>query len=457
MLKKKQDISFFFNPKSIAVIGASPIPGKLSYVILENLKKAGFLGAIYPVNPKYSSINNLRCYKSITETNDNIDIAVIVLPAPVVADSLKSAGKKVRGAIIISSGFKEIGDEGKRLEEGIKEIAEKNSIRIMGPNCMGIYDTVSKIDSFFIRGDRIKRPIRGGISIISQSGSFAATIMDELASEDVGVARVINYGNRIDVNESDCLEFLTDDEETKVVALYIESVNDGRRFVEAASRCTRKKPVITVKVGRRDAGVHAAKSHTGAMTGRYEIYSAAFKKAGIIEVDGYEGFKDACRILNIHSQVKGKRILIITDGGGIGVRITDACDNSGLEVTGLSEEIKKRLLSKLPPFCAVGNPIDLTGSVTDEYYITALEEGLKNGFDIVIMAILWGPPQLTEGLVDKLREFKTKQNIPIVICSPGGKFTKRINSLFEGKGMPVFSSPESAVRAAAILTGRGIF
>src|SRR3972149_7802441 len=151
MLKKKQDISFFFNPKSIAVIGASPIPGKLSYVILENLKKGGFLGAIYPVNPKYSSINNLRCYKSITETNDNIDIAVIVLPAPVVADSLKSAGKKVRGAIIISSGFKEIGDEGKRLEEGIKEIAEKNRNRIKGTKWMGIYDTVSKIDSFLDR------------------------------------------------------------------------------------------------------------------------------------------------------------------------------------------------------------------------------------------------------------------------------------------------------------------
>src|SRR3990167_9461149 len=403
MLKKKQDISFFFNPKSIAVIGASPIPGKLSYVILENLKKAGFSGAIYPVNPKYSSINNLMCYKSITETNDNIDIAVIALPAAVVAESLKSAGKKVRGAIIVSSGFKEMGDEGIRLEEDIKEIAKKNGIRIMGPNCMGIYDTISRVDTFFITSDRIGRPNKGGISIISQSGSFAATIMDELASEDVGVARVINYGNRIDVNESDCLEFMTDDEETKVVALYIESVNDGRRFVEAASRCTRKKPVITVKVGRRDAGVHAARSHTGAMTGRYEIYKAAFKKAGIIKVDGYEEFKNACRILNIHSQVKGKRILIITDGGGIGVRIADACDNSGLEVAGLSEEIKKRLASKLPSFCAVGNPIDLTGSVTDEDYLTALEEGLKNGFDIAIVTVLWGPPQLTEGFVDKLK------------------------------------------------------
>lgn len=456
MSQNKLDISFFFKPRSIAVIGASPIPGKLSYVILENLKKAGFPGAIYPVNPKYSFINSLRCYKSITEINDNIDIAVIVLPAPAVAESLKSAGKKVSGAIIVSGGFKEMGDEGIRLEEEIKEISKKNGIRIMGPNCMGIYDTISRVDTFLITSDRIGRPDKGGISIISQSGSFAGTIMDELAYEGIGVARVISYGNRVDVGETDCLEFLTDDDATKVVALYIESIDDGRRFVDAASRCTKRKPVIAVKVGRRDAGVYAAKSHTGAMTGRYEIYSSAFKKAGIIEVNSYEELKDACRVLNVYSLAKAKRVLIITDGGGIGVRIADACDNSGLEVTGLSEEIKKRLASKLPPFCSVGNPIDLTGSVTDEYYITALEEGLKNGFDIAIVTVLWGPPQLTEGLVDKLKEFKTKQNIPIIICSPGGKFTKRINSLFEGKGMPVFSTPESAVRAATILCSKRI-
>ncbi|HBA26311.1 MAG TPA: CoA-binding protein [Nitrospinae bacterium] len=451
MPPKKNDISFFFNPRSIAVIGASPIPGKLSYVILENLKKGGFLGAIYPVNPKYKFINEKRCYSSIAEIGSDIDIAVIALPAHVVAESLKSAGKKVKGAIIVSSGFKEMGDEGIKLEQDIKEIAEKNRIRVMGPNCLGIYDTISNVDTFFIPRDRIGRPDKGGISIISQSGSFAGTIMDELAYEGIGVARVISYGNRVDVGETDCLEFLTDDDATKVVALYIESIDDGRRFIDAASRCTRKKPVIAVKVGRRDAGVHAARSHTGAMTGRYEIYSAAFKKAGIIEVNGYEELKDACRVLNVYSLAKAKRVLIITDGGGIGVRIADACDNSGLEVTGLSEEIKKSLSSKLPPFCSVGNPIDLTGSVTDEYYITALEEGLKDGFDIAIVTVLWGPPQLSEELVDKLKGAIQRHNTPIIICSPGGKFTKKINSIFEGKGMPVFSTPESAVRAATIL------
>jgi len=453
MSQKTPDIKFFFNPKSIAVIGASPAPGKISNAILENLKRIGFPGVIYPVNPKYKSINDLRCYSSISEIPCDIDISVIAVPSTVVLETLKDAGKKVKGAIIVSGGFKEMGNNGKRLEEEIKETAEKNGIRIMGPNCLGIYDTVSKLDTFFIQGDRIKRPSNGGISIISQSGSFAATIMDELASEGIGVARIINYGNRIDVNESDCLEFLADDEATKVIALYIESVDDGRRFIDVASECTKRKPVVAVKVGKRDAGVHAAKSHTGAMTGRYEIYSAAFKKAGIIEVIGYEGLKDACRVLNVYKLSKGKKVLIVTDGGGIGVNIADACENTGLEVTGLSEEIKKRLASKLPSFCAVGNPIDLTGSVTDEDYLTALEEGLKNGFDIAIVTVLWGPPQLTEGFVDKLKGAMQRHNTPIIVCSPGGEFTKRMNRIFGEKGMPVFSTPESAVRAAAILTG----
>ncbi|MBI3599147.1 MAG: acetate--CoA ligase family protein [Nitrospinae bacterium] len=467
MKEKRNNISFFFNPKAIAIIGASPTPGKLSSVILESLNRIGFSGSIYPVNPKYTSINDLKCYGSIHEIKNDIDIAVIALPSQSVLETLKDMakttpyppflrGNKVKGAIIVSAGFKETGENGRKLEGEIKGIVEKFGIRVMGPNCMGIYDTISKVDTFFVPKDRVGRPVRGGISIVSQSGSFAATIMDELALEGIGVSRVISYGNGADVDESDCLEFLKDDEATNAIALYIESVNDGRRFVEAAFRCTRKKPVVAVKVGRRDAGVNAARSHTGAMTGRYEIYRAAFKKAGVTEIDGYEGLKDACRIFNVYGLIKGKKVLIITDGGGIGVRIADACENSGLEVAGITEAARNRLTSRLPSFCAVGNPIDLTGSVTDEDYLTALEEGLKDGFDIAIMTVLWGPPQLTEGLVEKLKKTMKRYNTPIIVCSPGGEFTKMMGRIFGEKGIPVFSSPESAVRAAAILTGKRI-
>jgi len=447
------DISFFFNPKTIAVVGASPTPGKPSHIILESLKRIGFRGTIYLVNPKYPSIDGRKCYSSMAEIKDDIDVAILALPASKVVGALKSV-ENVKGAIIVSAGFKEVGDSGRRLEEELKEIVTRKGIRIIGPNCLGIYDTVSRMDTFFIPVERVKRLKRGRISILTQSGSFAEMIVDELASEGIGVARIVSYGNRVDVGETDCLDFLVDDEATKVVVLYMESVDDGRLFVEVASRCTKKKPVVAVKVGKREAGVHAARSHTGAISGRYEIYKAAFKKAGIIEVEGYEGLKDACKVLNTYDLVAGKKVLIVTDGGGVGVSMADACEDLGLEVIGLTEATRKRLSAKLPGFTATGNPIDLTSSVTDEDYVIALEEGLRDEYDIVIVTVLWGPPEITERLVDKLKVIRDRYNKPILICSPGGKFTRRMAKHFEEKkGLPVFFTPESAARAAAVLAG----
>ena len=447
------DISFFFSPQSIAIVGASPTPRKPSHVILESLNRIGFKGTIYPVNPKYSYIEGRKCYKSLTEIKDNIDVAIFVLPAPTVIEIMEHT-ENVRGAIIVSAGFKETGYAGRRLEEKLKEIGERKGIRIIGPNCMGIYDTVSRIDTFFTPEERVRRPKRGGLSILTQSGSFAEMIMDEMASKGIGVARIVSYGNRVDVGETDCLKFLMDDEATKVVALYMESVDDGRRFVDVASRCTKKKPVVVMKVGKREAGVHAARSHTGAISGRYEIYRAAFKKAGIVEVNGYEGLKDACKVLNTYDLVEGNRVLIVTDGGGVGVSMADACEDLGLAVSELSEETRKRLSAKLLGFSATGNPIDLTGSVTDKDYVTALEEGLRDEFDVVIITVLWGAPEITETLADKLKEVRNSYNKPLLICTPSSEFTLRMAQCFEENGMPVFFTPESAARAAAVLAGR---
>lgn len=451
MPQKNRDISFFFNPRSIAVIGASPTPGKLSNVIIESLKRIGFPGNIYPVNPKYQSIDDLKCYASVSEIGKDIDLAVIAVPAPIAPEALKETCGKVKGVIIVSGGFKESGVDGRGLEDKIKEVVESCGIRVMGPNCMGIYDTISRVDTFFIPPDRIGRPKKGCISILSQSGSFAATIMDEMASEDIGMARVISYGNRADIGESECLDFLADDKDTGVVALYLESVDEGRMFVEAAARCAKKKPVLALKVGKREAGVYAARSHTGAMTGKYEMYRAAFRKAGIIEINGYEEVKDACRAFSIYRPAGGGKVLIISDGGGIGVSLADSCEELGLEVTGVSEDLKRRLSSYLPSYCAVGNPIDLTGSVTDDWYVKALNEGLKDEFDMAIMAVLWGPPQLTERLIDRLSDYILRQDKPVIICTPGGEFAKRMNRTFGEKGIPVFTTPESAARAAAVL------
>ena len=445
-----RDISFFFNPQSIAIVGASPTPGKPSHVIMENLKRMGYPGAVYLVNPNYESINGVRCYRSLSEIEAVIDVAIFALPAPLVMKVMERADN-IRGAIIVSAGFKETGAAGTKLEDKLRELGVRKGIRIIGPNCMGIYDAVSKIDTFFTPVERVGRPVKGSISILTQSGSFAELIMVELAAQDIGVARIVSYGNRVDVGESDCLEFLTNDRATSVVAIYMESVDDGKRFVEVAAHCSSKKPVVVVKVGKREAGMHAARSHTGAISGRYEIYKAAFKKAGIIEVTGYEGLKDAITVLDACELVAGKRVLIVTDGGGVGVSIADACEDLGLEVRELSEETRKRLSAHLIGFSATGNPIDLTGSAIDADYVNALEEGLKEQFDLAIVTVLWGAPEITEKLIDDLKAVRDHHHVPFLICTPNSEFARSMATRFEEHGMPVFFTPESAARAAAVL------
>jgi acyl-CoA synthetase (NDP forming) len=275
--------------------------------------------------------------------------------------------------------------------------------------------------------------------------------MDTLSAEGLGVARIVNYGNRVDVGESDCLEYLAGDEATRVVGVYMESVDDGRRFIEASKRCVREKPVFAIKIGRHEGGVSAAKSHTGAIAGRYEIYKAAFKKAGITEVKSYSEFLDACKVLSKEQTIGGRRILIITDGGGMGASVADACGDMGLEISKPSQKIKDVLRSRLPPFSAVENPIDLTGSVKDDDYVMVLKEAMDE-YDAAIVMVLWGPPALTDGLITMLKDVAFELKKPVIICSPGGEHTRKKNKMFEEVGLPVFSSPEEAARAAAVLS-----
>ena len=292
-MRNRHDLTAFFSPSSIALVGASPSAGKISGVILENLMNS-FKGAIYPVNPRYSEVMGLKCYPSIDAIGKAVDLAVYALGAESVPEAILNAGGLARGAIVVSGGFAEAGPKGALLEKALKDAASSTGIRVIGPNCLGIYDAVTGLDTFFVPRDRVRRPGRGSLSIISQSGSFAATAVDELATDGIGVARVVSYGNKSDVDEADCLDFLAEDPETKAVAIYVESIDNGRRFVEAAARCSAVKPVMAVKVGRSASGVSAARSHTGAIAGSYEIYRAAFKKAGIIELGGYEDFLVAC-------------------------------------------------------------------------------------------------------------------------------------------------------------------
>lgn len=455
-MQKKNNLTAFFSPSSIAVVGASEAAGKISGVILESLLNS-FRGAIYPVNPGYNEVMGLKCYPSIEAIGSPVDLAVYALPAGAVPEAVQNAGGLSRGAIVVSGGFAETGPAGTILEKALKEAARSAGTRVIGPNCMGIYDTATGLDTFFIPKERVRRPGKGGLSIISQSGSFAVTAMDELATDGIGVARVVSYGNKADVDEADCLDFLAQDPETKAVAIYIESIEDGRRFVEAASRCSAAKPVMAVKVGKAGAGVSAARSHTGAMAGRYEIYRAAFKKAGIIELNGYEDFLVACKAFGLTSSAAGRRVMIITDGGGMGVNIADACEQAGLTVPGLPEEVAEELCSIFPSYFAIGNPLDLTGSATDESFALSLSKTMAGDwYDMVIVAALWGPPALTDNLPGMLAQKPGFTEKPIIACTPGGAYSRERIRLFHEAGLPAFSTPEAAVRAASALSkGRG--
>lgn len=452
MTASDKNLDFLFNPGSIAVVGASPTPGKISNIILESLSAAGFPGRVYPVNPKHKSIGSRACYPALSDIKEVVDLAVFALPAAAVPEALRQGAGRIKGAVIVSGGFGEAGKAGRALEKEIRDIARDGNIRVVGPNCMGIYDAVSKVDTFFIRSERAARPGKGRVALVSQSGSFAITAMDELAAEGVGVSRVVSYGNMTDVNESDCLDFLADDSETAAVAVYMESVSDGRRFVEAAARCSAKKPVIALKVGREGAGAAAALSHTGAITGRQEVYSAAFRKAGVIELGGYEDFIVGCKALGMGASAGGDRVMIITDGGGVGVGCADACTAMGLDVAPLGEDAAGELSPIFPSYFSIRNPLDLTGSATDAMFADALETSMSGGgYDIAIVAALWGPPALTDELPELLYERAVLMKKPVIICTPGGAYTRGKMSLFAKRGLPVFSTPESASRAASIL------
>ncbi|MCC6503257.1 MAG: CoA-binding protein [Deltaproteobacteria bacterium] len=453
-MQKRHDLTAFFSPSSIALVGASPSAGKISGIILENLRNS-FKGAIYPVNPHYNEVMGLRCHPSIEAIGSPVDLAVYALGAESVPEAILNTGGNAAGAVVVSGGFAEAGPKGVLLEKALKDAARSTGIRVIGPNCLGIYDAVTGLDTFFVPRDRVRRPGRGTLSIISQSGSFAATAIDELATDGIGVARVVSYGNKSDVDEADCLDFLAEDPETKAVAIYVESIEDGRRFVESAARCSAIKPVMAVKVGKSASGISAARSHTGAIAGSYEIYRAAFRKAGIIELNGYEDFLVACKAFGLTSGAAGKRVMIITDGGGMGVNVADECIAAGLTVPPLPEELIEELSAAFPPYFTTGNPLDLTGSATDESFAFALSKTMSGDYyDMVIVAALWGPPALTDNLPGMLAQKPGFNEKPIIACTPGGAYSRERIRLFHEAGLPAFLTPEAAVTAACVLSKR---
>ena len=445
------DLREFFYPRTVALIGATDKADKPGRAILENLSH--FNGAVYPVNPKHTTLLGHHCYPSIGDVPEKIDLAVIALPAPLVEQEIDAVREKgIDKLIVISSGFAEAGEAGVLMQRRISEKVKQYGMRLVGPNALGIYNTDNGLDTFFVSRERVSRPIAGRLSIISQSGAITVILMEALARDGMGIAKAVNYGNRLDVDDADCLDYLADDPETGAVAMYMESVGDGRKFLRAAKNFAAKKPLVIWKAGKHETGAAAVASHTATLAGRYGLYEAAFRQAGAVEAFGFDHMIDAAKAVAIMNYpCMGNRLLIVTNGGGMAVAAADQASREGFAMPRLPESVRDRLKQDFPSFFVLNNPIDITGSGKDEDYFTALKEALPH-YDAAVVIVLMGATTVTESVTDLIAKACHEAKKPVTCCMLQGLgYTREAMSVLLKLGIPVYPSPERAVRALAAL------
>lgn len=452
------DLVPFVRPKGVAVIGASENPTKLGYGVIRNLlhPEWGFPGPVYPVNPKRDTILGHRAYRDIGEVPDPVDLAVILIPAPAVPQAVEACGERgVRGIIVVSGGFRELGAEGERLQREIVAIARRHGMRLMGPNGIGVIDTVVPLNTTFIRA----MPLPGPIAVISQSGALCGAAVDWARARGVGFSRMYSVGNQADLTETDFLQFLAADDHTRAVCLYVEEISRGRRFYEAAAAVAREKPVLFLKAGRTRAGHEAAKSHTGALAGAVAAYRAACEEAGIHWCASLQEMLEAAQALAHNPVPVGPRTAVITNAGGPAALAADALAEVGLELAHPGPEARARLRAVLPPAAQTDAVVDMLGAAGPGEYEAATEAVLSDAN--VDMALVLHVPQATvdpRSLVDAVaRACQAGPDKPIVFCLPGEESVREARHQANRLGLPSVGFPEDAARALAHLRRRSEF
>lgn len=431
-------------PKSIAIIGASRTPGKVGYSVLENLIKGGYEGTIVPVNPHADEILGIRCYPSPKSAGITIDLSIIVVPNTAVKSAIEESYEAGAKAVcVITAGFKEVGPEGAKMEKEILEYCKSRKMRLLGPNCLGLINTENKMNASFAK----QMPKPGHISVISQSGALCTAILDWSLGRGIGLAKLISIGNKADLCEVDLLQALGDDEQTKVIACYLENITKGEEFIKVAEQVATIKPVVVLKVGTTQAGSRAASSHTGSLAGEDIAYGAAFRRAGVIRADTFESLFDYASALAMQPLPKGNRVAIITNAGGPGIMAADAVENLGLEVRPLQNSISMALKQKLPPAASVANPIDVLGDADPDRYATALNAALDDDtIDAVIVILtpqaMTKPAETARAIISNLRG-----NKPVLAAFMGGADVMPARDELVSANLPDYPSPERAVSA----------
>lgn len=441
------DLNALFTPKEVAVIGASATKGKIGYTVIQNMLDAGYEGKIIPVNPRSPEILGLPVTHDVSKLPQGLDLAVITIPSKFVLGSMKELAKiGVKSAIIITAGFKEVDEEGAKIEEEIKELCVKNNIALVGPNCLGVINMNHKVNATFAPG----QPLLGNISCFSQSGALFTSILDWALGEKIGFSKFVSLGNEAVLNESHVLEYLGDDPDTDVVMGYMENILDGPKFIEAAKAVTRKKPVIVVKSGVSSAGAEAAASHTGSIAGADNAYSAAFKQTGVIRVDSMSEFFDLAQAFSKAPLPQGPNLAIITNAGGPGIMATDAAEKTSLNLTQPSASTVETLRSKLPSYASFRNPLDIGGDANAAVYKAGVKNMIdEDEYDAALVVLTPTSTAFTEmeNITKGLIEIIKSTSKPIFPCFMGKERISIAEKLFKEADIPFFNFPEQAIQS----------
>jgi 3-hydroxypropionyl-CoA synthetase (ADP-forming) len=446
------NMDLFFHPKSIALVGASPETGKVGNSVLESLKK--YPGKLFPVNAKgYPEILSMKAYRSMDEIPEKVDLVVVTVDLKFVPELLKQAAKKDNhNCVVISGGGKELGGERAAIEAEVKRLSHDLGIRIIGPNCIDIFNGANRLDCAFQGEKRMVRPKDGTVAFLSQSGTIGIAFME--SSDAFGVSKMISYGNRSDVDEADMIWYLSEESQTRVIGLYVESFGDGRKFTTTAKRviAERKKPIVVFKNGSTAFGAKQAASHTGSLGGSFGVVTGAMKQAGIISVDSYEELTSALTSLNWQPVPKGNRVALVTNDAGPVITAIDNFGRLDLRVAELSKQTWQAFKEHYPPTYVIGNSCDITGSANADDYRFAIQAFMDDpDVDIVLPWFVFQDDPLEETIVDALASFQKHTQKPIVVGAMGGPFTKDIAKRIEDAHVPVYHSVIEWVAAAGAL------
>lgn len=447
-------MDIFFNAKSIALIGASPEENKVGNSVLKSLSKYDYKGKIFPVNAKgYDHILDLKAYKSLDAIDEPVDLVIVTVDLKFVPDILETCGKKgIHNMVIISGGGKELGGERAEIEQKIKDLSSKLHVRIIGPNCIGMFNGENRLDCAFQGHKRMIRPKKGDVAFLSQSGTIGIAFME--TSDSFGMSKMISYGNRSDVDEADMIWYLSEDPKTSVIGLYVEGLGDGRKFMNTAKSVIKdkKKPIVVFKNGRSQRGAKQAESHTGSLGGSYSVVKGAFDQAGIISVDSYEELTGSLKALTWQPIPKGNRVALVTNGAGPVIAAIDHFERLSLKIAEMSEESKKKFHEHYPSTYVIGNPLDVTGSANADDYKFAIQTFLDDPeVDIIMPWFVFQDDPLEETIVNILADFQKQKKKPILIGALGGPFTQEISKRIEENNVPVYHSVISWVTAAGSL------